>query len=420
MAFQSRGGALGKAMSHSPQPLRVLTLATLFPDARRPVLGTFVERQTLGLAEAEGVEVRIIVPRGLPPWPLDRHAAYRDIAALPDEELWQGRVKLYRPRFLHIPKWGAGADVGFMVRALVPLLTRIRRDFAFDVIDAEYFFPDGPAAVRLGAHFGVPVSIKARGSDIHLWGRRRDTAALVRDAGVRADGLLAVSAALKADMVGLGMAADKIRVHYTGVDHALFRPRDRAVAQQALGVSGPLVVTIGTLDQRKGQDLVIQALAQLPGVTLALMGKGPQRAGLQALARDLGVADRVRFLGSLARADVADWLAAADVMALPSMSEGLANAWVEALASGTPVVASDVGGVREVVRAPVGGRIVARAADAVRAAIADLLAAPPSREAVAASVDDFSWQRNTEALAAHLRGLVRNAAGGLGDPPGLT
>ncbi len=126
------------------------------------------------------------------------------------------------------------------------MLRRLRRSaFAFDVIDAEFFFPDGPAAVRLGRALGVPVSIKARGADIHHWGRQRFTARQVRDAGLAADGMLAVSAALKADMVALGLPAAHIRVHYTGVDLDRFRPspgsgggeggarRDRAAA--ALG-----------------------------------------------------------------------------------------------------------------------------------------------------------------------------------------
>jgi teichuronic acid biosynthesis glycosyltransferase TuaC len=385
--------------------LRVLVLSTLFPNRARPLFGTFVERQTLGLAARDDVEARIVVPRGLPPAPFDRHSRYHSDATLPLREDWQG-TPLYRPRFLHLPKIGARYDAPMMVRALLPLLREIKRDFAFDAIAAEYFFPDGPAAAELGRKLGVPVSIKARGSDINLWGHRADTGSQVVTAGKAADGMLAVSAAMKREMVALGMAESKIRVHYTGVDRALFYVRDRAQAKQQLGITGPLIVTVAPLIARKGVDLVIAALAQVPGATLVVTGAGPDDAKLHAMATQLGVGDRVRLLGIQPRAVVADWLAAADVMALPSASEGLANAWVEALASGTPIVIADVGGAGELVQSETAGRLVARDANAIAEAINGFIASPSNRAAVCASVDRFSWETNRDALYDHLCGIV--------------
>jgi glycosyltransferase involved in cell wall biosynthesis len=93
-------------------------------------------------------------------------------------------------------------------------------------------------------------------------------------------------------------------------------------------------------------------------------------------------------------------------MALASSSEGLANAWVEALASGTPVVIPDAGGARELVTAPEHGRIVARTAETFAKAIGALLAAPPTVDAVRAGAAGFTWEANTAALYAHLAGLV--------------
>ncbi len=385
--------------------LKVLTLSTLFPDANRPVLGTFVERQTLSLAARPDVEMQIVVPRGLPPGPLARYRHYRAISKLPTYEDWHG-VPLHRPRFTHWPGIGGRTDVRNMVRVLKPLLARIREAFAFDVIDAEYFFPDGPVAVALGKHFNVPVSIKARGSDIHLWGTRTDTRTQVLVAGRAADGMLAVSAALKRDMVALGMPAERISVHRTGVDPALFKVTDRAMAKAQLGVAQPLIVSVGSLNLRKGHEIVIAALTQLPEAMLAIAGSGESRARLETLAQQYGVAHRVRFLGSIGRGEVAQWLIAADVMALAPTSEGLANAWIEALACGTPVVTCDVGGACEVITHHVAGRLVERTPDAVAAGIAALLADPPARQDVAACVKDFTWEANTAALYAHLRGLI--------------
>jgi teichuronic acid biosynthesis glycosyltransferase TuaC len=385
--------------------LRVLVLSTLFPSRARPLFGTFVERQTLGLAARNDVEVQIVVPRGLPPMPFDRIARYHSDASLPAHEDWQG-VPLYRPRFIHLPKIGARYDAPMLVRAVLPLLRDLRRDFAFDVIAAEYFFPDGPAAVALGHALGVPVSIKARGSDINVWGQRPDTWSQVADAGKAADGMLAVSAAMKREMAALGMPENKIRVHYTGVDRTLFHVRNRDEVKQRLGITGPLVVTVAPLIARKGVDLVIAALAQVPGATLIVTGAGPDEAKLRTLAAQYGIADRVRLLGIQPRAVVADWLAAADVMALPSASEGLANAWVEALASGTPIVVADVGGASELVQSDIAGKLVARDPDAIAQAINHLIMNPPDRDAVCRSVDRFSWETNRDALYDHLCSVI--------------
>lgn len=390
--------------------LRVLTLATLFPDAARPNFGVFVERQTLGLAARDGVALQVVAPRGLPPFPLDRMASYRTLAAQPERERWKD-VTVHRPRFLNLPGTQGRWHAAMLVRALVPLLTRIRRDFPFDVIDAEFFFPDGPAAVALGRHFGVPVSIKARGADIHHWGTAPATAEQVIAAGRAAHGLLAVSAAMADDMAALGIP--RPAVHRTGIDRALFHPRDREGAKAALGVAGPLVVSIGALIPRKGHDLVIDAVAALPGVTLLIAGQGPEQAALQARIDGLGADSRIRLLGPVPHADLPPLIAAADVMALASASEGLANAWVEALACGTPIVIPDAGGAREVVDRPAAGRIVDRSAPAIAAGIAALLADPPATSDVVAAADPFSWERNAVELHAHLAALARDGLGPL-------
>jgi teichuronic acid biosynthesis glycosyltransferase TuaC len=385
--------------------LRVLTLATLFPDSSRPTFGPFVERQTLGLAAHPDVDLKVLAPIGVAPWPISRAAHYAPFQAVPLQEVWKG-VDVYRPRFLHLPGLGGRFDAGALTRATLPMLKALRATFPFDVIDAQFFFPDGPAAVALGKALGVPVSIKARGSDIHFWGEQAGTAAQVLAAGQQADGVLAVSGALKEDMVALGMAEARICVHHTGLDHALFQPLDRAAAKATLGIAGPLVVSIGTLMARKGQHYLIDALTQLPDATLVLIGRGPDRSQLEAQTIAAGVADRVRFTGAIPQAEIARWLGAADAMALISASEGLANVWLEALACGTPVVTTDVGGAREVVAQPVAGHLVPPEPGAIVTALSDLFSRPRDQAAVRALSERFSWDRNRDTLYDHLRGLV--------------
>jgi glycosyltransferase involved in cell wall biosynthesis len=386
--------------------LRVLTLATLFPNGSRPTLGGFVERQTRALASLDDVEVEVVAPVGLPPRPLSLHPHYAPLRRLPAVETLDG-LKVHRPRYRVWPGIRQAGTARRMADALLPVLREIRTRFPFDLIDAEFFWPDGPAAMRLADALGVPFSVKARGSDIHVWGGRPDVASQIVAAGRAAAGLLAVSAALKRDMAALGLPEEKIRVHHTGIDLGRFRPVDRAAAKAALGVSGPLLVGAGALIERKGPHISLGALRLLPEATLILVGDGPERRRLERAARTPDLAGRVRILGARPHAELPGLLAAADVMLLPTQAEGLANVWVESLACGTPVVTGDAGGVREVIDRPEAGRIVACDAEAIADAVAELLADPPDPDLVRKAAERFSWQKNAAELFDHLSGIAR-------------
>jgi teichuronic acid biosynthesis glycosyltransferase TuaC len=383
--------------------LRVLTLATLFPDKTRPQFGPFVEMQTRGLAAHPDVELIVVAPVGLLPFG-SLYPRYRSLATLPDVEEWKG-LTVHRPRFRHLPRALALLDAGAIAKTVDP----IARAFQPDVIDAQFFWPDGVAAVMLGKALNIPVSIKARGADIHYWGNAAGIGKRVVEAGCSADGLLSVSQALKYDMVALGMPARRITVHRTGIDRNLFRARDREMAKAAMGITGPLLVSVGNLIARKGHHHVIAALQDIPGADLVIIGGGGELDDLKLLAKQCGVGNRVRFTGSLPHAVIANWLAAADAMVLMSASEGLANAWIEALASGTPIVISKAGGAREVVSIPEAGRIALAEPADIAEKVTDVLAANYPRDAVAACVSNFSWEANSATLFTHLSALKEAA-----------
>ncbi|MES2269275.1 MAG: glycosyltransferase [Pseudomonadota bacterium] len=385
--------------------IRVLMLSTLFPDISRPNFGVFVERQARELASRPEAYVTVVAPIGIPPWPLSNADHYQPLTRLPEKERWRD-LTVYRPRFPILPKIGGRFNVATMTHAIMPLIRRLHGERPFDVIDASFFYPDGPVAANIAKALGIPFSVKARGADIHHWGHAPATRKAVLRAGTQAAGLLAVSGAMKRSMVALGMDPDKIAVHYTGVDLDRFAIMDRAAAKSELDLAGPVVLSVGALIPRKGQDLLICALPSLPDVTLILIGEGPERGNLQSLAERLGVADRVGILGAVPHDRLPQFLAAADVMALPSASEGLANAWVEALACGAPIVISDVGGARELVDRPEAGRIVGREPTEIAAAVRELIDNPPDREATRETALRFTWKANGDALLAHLQGIA--------------
>lgn len=387
--------------------LRVLSLATLFPDSARPNFGLFVEKSLRALSTQPGIDLTIMAPVGLPPFPLSLHPRYRALRQLPRIEDWHG-LPVLRPRFTLIPRIGSARNPAAIAHAILPLVRALSAQQKFDVVDAQFFFPDGAAAMIVARELGLPYSIKARGADISHFGHDPATAPLVLAAAEGASGLLAVSDAMRGEMAEIGIDANKVRVHYTGIDTARFHPADRGAARNALGFGpGPIIATVGALIPRKGQALVIEALPKLPGVTYMLAGAGDSEAEYLTQAARLGVADRVCFLGPVANAALPQLYRAADAIVMPSVSEGLANAWVEALACGTPIVISSAGGAAELVTSPVAGHIVERTPEAIAHAVRDLITAPREPSDVAAALGGrFDWDRNGRELADHLRRIA--------------
>lgn len=388
----------------------VLALSTLYPNPVNPRFGTFVARSLEALAKRGDWRVTLVNPIGLPPLALGRYRPLADLPAVSEE----GGITVHRPRFTLIPRIGARRNAGAIARACLPLVRRIHAATPIDMLDAQFFFPDGPAAAAIAQAMGQPLSIKARGSDISFWGEQDFARKQMLGAAQTATGMLAVSRDLAGQMAAMGMDAERITVHYTGLDRDRFRPfghtQLRAQLSRELGFempdNAPLLACVGALIERKGQGIAITALREIPGARLVLIGKGEDEARLRALAVSEGVADRVHFAGSIDHDLMPLILSASDVMVLPTVSEGLANAWVEALACGTPVVTCDVGGARELIACDTAGRLVARNPAAVAAGINAVLANPPAREAVAALTEAFSWEANAAALAAHYERLL--------------
>jgi teichuronic acid biosynthesis glycosyltransferase TuaC len=388
--------------------MRVLIISSRFPDVLRPNAGNIVEHQTLSLAQRPDVEVEVVAPIAVPPFPLSLQARNRRLSALPAVEDWKG-LRVHRPRYT-LPLKLPGAHPFLLRRRLLPLLEAIRRNFPFDVLAGQFFWPEGPAVVALGAHLGVPVSLKGRGPDVETSAKHRWAGPLIVKAGSRADGLLAVNAELKRHMEMLGMPGERIAVHYTGIDRGHFKP-GRAAAKRTLAREGPLLLSVGNLIPRKGHDLAIEALTHLPGVRLAIVGNGPLLPELRAQAREFGVDDRVEMLGLVSYREMPTLYAAADVTVHAASIEGFANVRVESLACGTPVVTTAAGGAEELIKSPDAGAIVPRNARAIAAAAGRLIRDPPQPDAVLEAVAAFSWERNAIELEAHLLGLLPGRRG---------
>lgn len=382
---------------------RILLFSTLYPSAARPVHGIFVETRLRELLKSGAAEARVIAP--VPWfWSTDaRWGEYARMAATPAYEERHG-IRIWHPRYPLLPKVGMTTAPLLLALASLPHLKRqIAEGYDFDVIDAHYYYPDGVAAALLARWLGKPFTVTARGTDLNLIPNYRLPRAMIRWTAAQAQGSIGVCRALVDVLADLGAEPGRLHVMRNGVDLERFRPRPQADVRAALGwQGGPLVASVGHLIERKGHHLVIEAMAELrrhhPGARLAIIGDGEERGALQALTRRLGLEDVVRFVGAVPQTQLPDWYSAADMLVLASSREGWANVLLEAMACGTPVVATSVWGTPEVVDRPAAGRLVAeRSAGALARAMVDLCADPPDRREVRAHAERFSWDATTQA-----------------------
>lgn len=392
-------------------PLRILTLTTLYPNAAMPAHGVFVETRLRHLVGTGHIEAQVVAPVPWVPPPLRQHPRYRDMAAAPPAEKRNG-LPVSHPRYVVLPKIGMSLTPYALERAFLAGIAEQKVDMRrIDLIDAHYFYPDGVAAARVARRFNKRLVISGRGTDLNLVPRHALPRRMIRWAAGRADALITVCAALKEPLVSLGIPEERVSVLRNGVDLQRFRPHDPAACRRALGVEGTVLLSVGLLVERKGHHLIIEALPKLPGVTLLIAGDGEQRDSLPALARRLGVADRVSFLGAVANDRLAPLYSAADALVLASSREGWANVLLEAMACGTPVIASRVWGTPEVVTDPAAGVLIEqRSADGIVEAVHRQLATAPDRTATRAFAERFSWDATVAAQVELYRKVARRTA----------
>lgn len=379
--------------------LKLLTFSTLFPGETMPSHGIFVQTRLRHLVASGQVESRVIAP--VPWFPLkgERFGEYGRFAAMPARETRFG-LDVTHPRFLRLPKVGmSSAPYTLAWTALRAARALQRSGYDFDLIDAHYFYPDGVAAAMVAKALGKPLVITARGTDINLIPQYDFPRKLILRAAEQADAMITVCAALKEELVALGADAGKVTVLRNGVDLALFHPggRDEARAALALAPGRFTLASVGHLIERKGHELVIGALAELPDVDLLIAGAGPEEGALRRLAERSGVAARVRFLGALPQPRLREVYVGCDALVLASSREGWANVLLEAMACGTPVAASNVWGTPEVVATPQAGELMPeRSAEGVAAAVRRLRDVPRDRAATRRYAEQFSWDATTQ------------------------
>ena len=276
------------------------------------------------------------------------------------------------------------------------------RNFAPDLIFSYFLYPDGYAAVKIGEALSVPAIVMGVGSDVHSIGdrfSRMHTRTVVR----KADFVLGISEDLRQRCVAMGALSEKTGTLVSGCDLSVFHVKDRVEASKRLRIDpgSEAIVYIGRMDPKKGLLELVEAAAVLhptrPNLRVYMVGDGPDRPLIENAIRGKDAGRYMYTLPGCSFDEVADWMAAADVVTLPSYMEGCPNVVLEALACGRPVVATNVGGIPEIMNDECGYLVPPRDSDALAEALASSLDRTWDAESISAH-----WGRGWETVAAEL------------------
>lgn len=374
--------------------MKILTFTSLFPNAIRPEFGVFVYQRVAAVARRSSNEVEVIAPVPyFPTWiPAER---WRNFTKIPKSET-VGSLSVAHPRYPLLP--GVMPLHGWLI-FLGCLLEcrRLHRKHNFDCIDAHYVYPDGFAAILLGKALGIPVFLTARGTDINVFPEFRLIRPMIRWSLRRAAGVVAVSEALKKLMVELGTPPDKIKVIANGIDAGRFRAVPQAAARQELGIplNAKVIMSVGALIPAKSHEMLIRAVAGLGAKDskpkLYIAGEGQLRESLTNLIKELHLEEQVFLMGRQPNEKLNLWFSAADISCLASLREGMPNVVLESLACGTPVVATRVGGVPEVLVSDKLGLLVEPDTNAIAEGLEKALRTQWDRDFIARETQARTW-----------------------------
>jgi glycosyltransferase involved in cell wall biosynthesis len=400
--------------------LRIAVITRYFPSSAEPWQGRSAY-QILRLLSRKA-DVRVFFPNANYPPLLKPPSRLYDRL---DPSYCVPDVKVSYYDYPALPVLSRPINGWMAARVLLPHI----REFAPDIIHSFFLYPEGYAALKIGKALGIPVVAKGLGTDINrvysdiaaaprvrfLCGRfsAMHTRNLVRNV----DFLFTVSNDLRRKAITLGAHPETTHAIHNGCDLSIFHPGNRAEARLKLGIdpASQAVVYIGRMDVKKGlRELVAAAVSlhpQRPNLHVYMIGVGPDKPLIDSVIQANNAAGYIHALSGCAFDEVAVWMAAADLISLPSYMEGCPNVVLEALASGRPVVATDVGGIPEILSEECGRLVPPRDAVALAQALAAVLDRTWDAETISAH-GSRSWDTVAAELLEVFESLVAARAKG--------
>lgn len=374
---------------------KVATITHLFPNPAQPILGIFVLHRVRAMAQYLPTEV--IAPVGwLPRGMRGRPKAVPRVRSV-------GNLIIHHPRYISPPTLKPLESLFFLIGSF-PTFVHRHNSEPFKILDTHFAYPDAPAVMVLSRLFRLPFVVTVRGEDVYGHPRFPLRKLQITQALKNAARVICLSEVTFRCCISLGVSPDKIAIIPNGVDGEIFTMIDRLHARRCLGLDPNmlLLLSAGWLIPRKGYHHVIQALPTLvqrfPNLRYIIVGgdttTGEYKRRLLQLADSIGVREVVIFVDSVPQEQLALWMAAADLFCFPSEKEGWGNVVAEALSCGTPVIAHEVGGVRQMIVEGVNGIVLnERTPEAWISAITECLEREWDRRLIRESVSHLRWEQ---------------------------
>jgi glycosyltransferase involved in cell wall biosynthesis len=360
--------------------MNVLFVSSLFPSASEPTWGVHNAQQVAALANRCTI-VTIVAPTAVP-LPSERHFG----------------IEVVHPRFFHVPLLSRPFNGWLFARAIGSIV----RERSFDVVLVNWAYPDAHGVMQLADELQFPFATTVQGSDVNAFFESPTLKRIILRT-LRASGAVFTrSEALRQRLAQEGIMAATV---YNGIDRDAFRPYDRLAACDSVNLTPERrrILFVGNLVPVKGPTILAKAfgsLADLADVDLVFVGAGRESARINENGR-------TRLVGARLHRDMPKWMNACDVLCIPSLSEGLPNVALEAMACGLPVVASRVGGVPEIVEHGANGLLVpAGHPHALAAGLRDALTQSWDRWAIRRSTERFDWDRGARTVVSALEGVI--------------
>ena len=378
---------------------KILALSYLFPNPEKPNHGIFVFNRLNAMSKY--ADVTVVNPI---PWsPVHKYLSkFKHLENVPFQTK-RGNLTIYHPRYLSIPGYLKELEIVTYKRAVKDVVDAL--ESRFDLVDLHWTFPDLPTGDYLSRKYKVPYRVTLRGMEAF---HQRDGGVRQRIVAkylARVDKVISLSEEMAETADKIAKTRSKTAVVRNGVDVETFFYKNQASCRELLGLPQDIkiVLGVGALIYRKGFDVVIKALNLVKSekgfdnthfyVLGAEGAEGDFRKQLNKLVSDMGLADRVHFVGAIPNERLVDWYNAADVFCLSSRGEGSPNVLTEALATGCPAVATSVGSVPEIMNSEsdLGEMVACEDVQATYSALIRVLTAQRNREKQSQQFSKYSW-----------------------------
>ncbi|MGB9927169.1 MAG: glycosyltransferase [Methanosarcina sp.] len=330
--------------------MRVIEVCQEFPNRYYPQLGTFIKQSIDSIAD-ENIDVTVLSPK---PFVLPFSAfPYHNFSKLPKIDHTE-KYTLHYPRYIYaIPKKYFYPFTGISYSQFISRYAVKNINPKPDLIHAHFSYPDGYGMMKLSKKWKIPLVISALGTiERKVAYEGSYTSKQIIQTMNFADRILSVSEDLKLHIINLGIKPEKVIVVPNGVDIEKFKPVKKEKARNFLNLpqDKKIVLFVGALRKIKGVDYLIEAAKAFVDrdTELFMVGRDDGlKKSLDKRAEELKISNFIKFTGPVNHEDIPLWISASDILVLPSLSEGRPNVILEALACEIPVVATDVGGIPE-------------------------------------------------------------------------